>query len=67
MGSSESKNQEEKDEITFEDEDVSESDDFSILLETHLTRLISYAASSDVALQRKVAEKLANEAVNPKR
>lgn len=66
MGSSESKN-EEKDEITFEDEDAKESDDFSELLETHLTRLISYARSSDVTLQRKVAEKLANEAVNPKR
>jgi hypothetical protein len=32
-------------------------------LQVHLTRLIAYAESADVTLQREVAERLANEAV----
>lgn len=36
-------------------------------LQINLTRLIAYCESADVALQREVAEKLANEAVKPDR
>ena len=36
-------------------------------LQINLSRLIAYAESADVTLQREVAEQLANEAVNPKR
>ncbi|CAM9244104.1 unnamed protein product [Choristocarpus tenellus] len=37
------------------------------MLRVNLTRLISYARSADPQLQRQVAEKLANEAVQPSR
>lgn len=36
-------------------------------LRVNLSRLIAYAESADVTLQREVAEKLANEAVKPAR
>lgn len=39
---------------------------FSEALEANLHRLIVYAQSADVSLQREVAEKLANEAVKRK-
>lgn len=58
MGSSESK-REEKDELEFEADD----EGLSTALRIHLSRLIAYAESADVTLQRQVAEKLANEAV----
>lgn len=48
-------------EIVEEENDDSFADDIRI----NLTRLIAYAESSDVLLQREVAEKLANEAVKP--
>ena len=38
-------------------------DNYADFLRVHLTRLIAYAESSDVTLQREVAEKIANEAV----
>ena len=38
-------------------------DNYADFLRIHLTRLIAYAESSDVNLQREVAEKIANEAV----
>lgn len=40
-------------------------DSFADDIRINLTRLIAYAESSDVLLQREVAEKLANEAVKP--
>ncbi|KAF1782494.1 Ankyrin repeat-containing domain [Phytophthora cactorum] len=51
-----------KDEFTFED-----NDGFTEALRVNLQRLIVYARSADTALQREVAEKLANEAVKPDR
>ena len=41
------------------------TDDYTNFLRVHLTRLIAYAESTDVVLQREVAEKIANEAVKP--
>lgn len=52
----------------FEIEDPFPEDSaFLTSLQTNLSRLIAYAESADPALQREVAEKLANEAVNPAR
>lgn len=49
--------------------DVTAHDDssFTDALRVHLQRLIVYAEGSDPALQREVAEMLANEAVKPER
>jgi hypothetical protein len=44
-----------------------EDSGFTEALRLHLQRLIMYAQGSDPALQREVAEKLANEAVKPER
>jgi hypothetical protein len=67
MGNRQGKDQE-KDELEFYDDSDEESSELSDKqLETHLTRLISYANSASPSLQREVAEKLANEAVNPTR
>ncbi|KAJ1451483.1 hypothetical protein M885DRAFT_569947 [Pelagophyceae sp. CCMP2097] len=52
-----------EDDLTFEDSDQG----LSNLMRLHLSRLIAYADSADVSLQREVAEKLANEAVKPER
>lgn len=38
-------------------------EDFTQALRIHLQRLITYAQSADISLQREVAERLANEAV----
>lgn len=53
----------------FEIEEEPEEKDSAFLksLELNLSRLIAYCESADVSLQREVAEKLANEAVNPTR
>jgi hypothetical protein len=63
MGSSESKHAEERDEVTYENTEQGFSQAFRI----HYQRLITYAQSADPKLQREVAERLANEAVNRKR
>lgn len=51
----------------FEIEDDIEDDSFLNTLRINLSKLIIYAESADPLLQREVAEKLANEAVNPNR
>jgi len=48
-------------------DDDDDDDNWTNSLKVNLSRLIAYATSADVTLQREVAEKLANEAVNPKR
>lgn len=60
---------EEKKESDFviEDDEGDESGTFIESLRKNLTRLIVYAESADVKLQRDVAEKLANEAVKDER
>lgn len=65
MGASESKLREDsKDDIVL---DRSPDDDgLTRSLRVHLSRLIAYAESADVTLQRQVAERLANEAVKRK-
>ena len=50
-----------------DDCDDDDDDNWTNGLRVNLSRLIAYATSADVTLQREVAEKLANEAVNPKR
>lgn len=61
---------EKKSDFVIED-DGDEADggtsEFIAKLQTNLSRLIAYAESADVTLQREVAEKLANEAVRPAR
>lgn len=42
-------------------------DDYIRQLRVNLSRMIVYAESADLSLQREVAEKLANEAVKPNR
>jgi len=54
-------------EIEDTNDDADDDDNFMNSLKVNLSRLIAYATSADVMLQREVAEKLANEAVNPKR
>jgi hypothetical protein len=51
------------------EEDPDDETDSGLLnsLKLHLSRLIAYAESADIKLQREVAEKLANEAVKPER
>jgi len=49
------------------EEDDEENSAFVSSLRLHLARLIAYAESADVKLQRDVAEKLANEAVKAER
>lgn len=49
------------------EEEEDEGDAFVTSLQLNLARLIAYAESADVRLQRDVAEKLANEAVKPER
>lgn len=55
-------------EIVSDDEDGGkESDDFINELKMGMTKLIAYAQSADLVLQREVAERLANEAVKSDR
>ena len=60
MGASYAK---EADEVEYSSTD----EGFTKALRTHLQILITYAKGADPALQREVAEKLANEAVKPDR
>ena len=53
--------------FVIEDDEVVEESAFVSSLRLHLARLIAYAESADVKLQRDVAEKLANEAVKGER
>jgi len=50
-----------------EEDNGEEESAFIESLRLHLVRLIAYAESAEVRLQREVAEKLANEAVKPER
>jgi hypothetical protein len=56
---------EEKDSIEIYETDSDA--EFTKTLKANLQRLIMYAQSADVVLQREVAERLANEAVKPSR
>lgn len=58
---------EKKSEFVIEDDDNVETENFLNILRIQLSRLIVYAESADVTLQREVAEKLANEAVHTDR
>lgn len=51
----------------FEIDDAEDESGYVQTLRVNLTRLIAYAESADITLQREVAEKLANEAVKPAR
>jgi hypothetical protein len=53
----------ERDVVTLTESPSSEGENFSETLRTNLKRLFLYASSHDVAVQREVAERLANEAV----
>jgi len=59
--------EEKKSDFEIVSDDEEESSDFVESLKVNLTRLIAYAQSADVVLQREVAERLANEAVKPDR
>jgi hypothetical protein len=59
MGNNDSK-QSERDEVQFETTDDGQ---LTAQMRVHLSRMIAYAESADVQLQRQVAERLANEAV----
>ena len=60
--------EEKSDYVIEEDETNAEDDDRYInSLKINLSRMIHYAESADVKLQKEVAEKLANEAVKPSR
>ncbi|KAJ1398716.1 hypothetical protein B484DRAFT_406558 [Ochromonadaceae sp. CCMP2298] len=56
-----------KSDFEVEPDDEEKDSAFLRSLQLHLSRLIAYAESADVTLQREVAEKLANEAVKPAR
>ena len=60
--------EEKSDYVIEEDEKNAEDDDRYVNnLKINLSRMIHYAESADVKLQKEVAEKLANEAVKPSR
>lgn len=62
------KKSQKKSDFEIEEDDVDEVDSvFLNSLKVNLSRLIVYAESAEVSLQREVAEKLANEAVNSAR
>jgi hypothetical protein len=62
------KKQDKKSDFELEDDEDSQQDSGLVKsLQLHLSRLIAYAESADIILQREVAEKLANEAVKPDR
>jgi vacuolar protein 8 len=54
-------------EIVSDDEEEGKGDDFVQSLKINMTRLIAYAQSANISLQREVAERLANEAVKAER
>ena len=59
---------EEKSDYVLEDEENDEDDEKYVnSLKLNLSRMIHYAESADMKLQKEVAEKLANEAVKPSR
>jgi len=61
------KGQDKKSDFEIEEDDQEQDSEFLKSLRINLSRLIAYADSADATLQREVAEKLANEAVNPNR
>jgi hypothetical protein len=61
------KKEEFKSDFVLEDEEETDESPWMINLKKNLSRLVAYAESADVSLQREVAEKLANEAVKPER
>jgi hypothetical protein len=66
-GSKASEDEKGSDFVLEDEEDSVEESAFILSLRLNLVRLIAYAESADVRLQREVAEKLANEAVKPER
>jgi len=62
-----SKKEEKKSDFIIEDDDLNDESSWIDQLTINLSRLIIYAESADVSLQKEVAEKLANEAVKSQR
>lgn len=62
-----SKKKEEKSDFEIVDDDDDADESYVENLKLNLSRMIVYADSADIKLQREVAEKLANEAVKPSR
>lgn len=61
------KKQDKKSDFVIEDDEKPDDSAFLRSLQVNLSRMIVYAESADVKLQREVAEKLANEAVRSER